>query len=241
MPQSSAILDRARSALRSEPRIDMHRTQIALAFAEGVMTVEGEVENVAAKKLALAHIAALPAVARIIDRLHVRPAQAMADGQIRDLVRNALLDEPALADVAIGEVVKGHRRAVREPPVDADGSITVHVEDGIVTLDGEVRSYAQKSLAGVLAWWVPGSRDVVNGLGVDPPEEANDGEITEAVRVALEKDPFVNPSQIRVATTARVVTLTGLVPTDAEREMAEFDAWYVFGVDRVINRIDVRR
>jgi osmotically-inducible protein OsmY len=37
------------------------------------------------------------------------------------------------------------------------------------------------------------------------------------------------------------VTLTGLVPTDAEREMAEFDAWYVFGVDRVINQIAVRR
>jgi len=241
MPESETILDRARGALRSEPRLDMHRTPIALAFADGVMTIEGEVDNVAAKKLALEHIAALPAVTRVIDRLHVKPAQAMADGQIRDLVRNALLDEPALADVAIGELVKGHERAVREPPVDANGSITIHIENGIVTLDGEVRSYAQKSLAGVLAWWVPGSRDVVNGLAIDPPEEATDGEITEAVRVALEKDPFVNPSQIRASTARRVVTLTGLVPTDAEREMAEYDAWYVFGVDRVTNQIAVRR
>lgn len=32
-----------------------------------------------------------------------------------------------------------------------------------------------------------------------------------------------------------------LVPTRAEREMAEFDAWYVLGVDRVVNRIEVRR
>jgi osmotically-inducible protein OsmY len=36
-----------------------------------------------------------------------------------------------------------------------------------------------------------------------------------------------------------VVRLTGLVPTESERDMAGFDAWYVFGVDRVINEIEV--
>ena len=38
------------------------------------------------------------------------------------------------------------------------------VEDGIVTLDGEVPSLTHKRLAGVFAWWVPGSRDVINGM-----------------------------------------------------------------------------
>jgi osmotically-inducible protein OsmY len=33
--------------------------------------------------------------------------------------------------------------------------------------------------------------------------------------------------------------LFGYVPTGTEREMAEFDAWYVFGVDEVINEIEV--
>ena len=61
------------------------------------------------------------------------------------------------------------------------------------------------------------------------------------MRVALDKDPFVNDSQVRASSDNSVVTLDGLVPTEAEREMAEFDAWYVFGVDRVINRIVVRR
>ena len=37
-----------------------------------------------------------------------------------------------------------------------------------------------------------------------------------------------------------VVRLTGLVPSETERDMAEFDAWYVFGVDKVINEIEVR-
>ena len=235
----AAVLERARRALRSEPRIDLRRTPIDLAFADGVMTVQGEVDNVAAKKLALEHVAALPDVAGIIDRLHVKPAQAMGDGQIRDLVRGALLQEPTLADLAVRETIKGEESLVGQPAAGASGTITIRVEDGVVTLDGNVRSFAQKCLAGVLAWWVPGSRDVVNGLGVEPAEEDSDAEITEAVRVALEKDPFVDAAQIRVSTADRVVSLFGLVPTGSEREMAEFDAWYVFGVDRVVNRIDV--
>jgi osmotically-inducible protein OsmY len=55
----------------------------------------------------------------------------------------------------------------------------------------------------------------------------------------LEKDRFVTAEQVRVRTRDRVVTLKGLVPNTTIREMAEFDAWYVFGVDRVVNRLQV--
>ncbi|HXG21706.1 MAG TPA: BON domain-containing protein [Methylomirabilota bacterium] len=64
--------------------------------------------------------------------------------------------------------------------------------------------------------------------------------LTDAVRLVLEKDPFVNADQIRVSTRNSVVTLEGLVANDTERDMAEFDAWYVFGVNRVINKLVMR-
>jgi hypothetical protein len=38
----------------------------------------------------------LPEVTGILDRLRVRPAQRMGDGELRDLVRDAVLQEPAL-------------------------------------------------------------------------------------------------------------------------------------------------
>lgn len=82
-------------------------------------------------------------------------------------------------------------------------------------------------------------RDVINGLAVTPPEGDCEADITDAVRIALEKDPFVNPAQIGVHAHGTAVVLSGIVPTEPEREMAEFDAWYILGVDKVVNRIKV--
>lgn len=117
----------------------------------------------------------------------------------------------------------------------AVGRIDVEVTDGVVTLNGAVTSFSAKRLAGVLAWWIPGSRDVVNGLEVSPPEQDNDDEVVDAVRLALEKNPFIDAAQIRVGCKDYIVTLEGLVRNMAQRQMSEADAWYVFRVDRVIN------
>ena len=73
-----------------------------------------------------------------------------------------------------------------------------------------------------------------------PPEDDSDDEIADAVRMVLEKDFFVDATKLRVGAKRCGVRLEGLVPTESERDMAEFDAWYVFGVDDVDNRIMVR-
>lgn len=240
MSEAQKALETVRKALRSEPRVRLDSNPIHLALESGDLVMEGEVADIAAKKLALERAAMVSIGSRLVDRLRVRPATRMADGQIRDLVRNALLDDKAFANCTIRTWIKD-RLVVERLPQTSVGTVDVRVEDGVVTLDGDVPGLVQKRLAGVLAWWVPGSRDVVNGLGVTPPEEDNDDAVTDAVRIALEKDPFVNSEQISVVARGGVVTLMGLVPAETEREMAEFDAWYVFGVDKVINRIVVQR
>lgn len=239
MADAKQIVEAVRKALGAESRIDLARHPLRLTWNAGDLTIQGEVADIAAKKLALERAAAIPGVEGIVDRLRVAAAEPMGDDQIRTLVCDALQEDTSFAVCSISGWKNGKLEAVHAPE-PSEGTITVAVSDGVVTLDGEVPGLGLKRLAGVLAWWVPGSRDVVNGLGVTPPEPDDDGEITDAVRIALEKDPFVDAGQIRVATEDAVVVLDGLVPKAAEREMAEFDAWYVFGVDRVINRIEVR-
>jgi osmotically-inducible protein OsmY len=234
------IVKEVRAALEHEPRINLHRYPVQVTYSDDALVLEGDMETIGAKKLALELAAAVPGVRGIVDRLHVAPAQPMGDGAIRDHVRDALLQEPVFANCRIRIWDKNQLDTWREPSPAASGDLEVSVGEGVVTLNGQVPSLSHKRLAGVLAWWVPGSRDVINGLDVVPPEEDNDDEITDAVRLVLEKDSFVNAAQIHVRTKNALVTLEGLVANDREKAMAESDAWYVFGVDKVSNALAVQ-
>jgi osmotically-inducible protein OsmY len=222
-------------AFEHDRRIDFHKHRIKIALdPDGTLILEGEVGNIGAKKIALERAAAISG--GIVDRLRVAPSKRMGDGEIRDHVRDALLEEACFAGCSIrtGEGSRGKSTVAPQSWID------VAVDDGVVTLDGQVSSLSHKRIAGVLAWWVPGSRDVVNGLEVVPDQKVSDGEIAEAVKLVLERDPLVNANRIRVTIRDAVVTLEGLVVNDSESEMAEMDAWYVFGVDGVINNLAVQ-
>jgi osmotically-inducible protein OsmY len=234
MKDTETIISRVTAAVTHELHVNVQHFPVRLELEDGVLSMEGEVDQIMAKKRALEAAAAVPGVTGIVDRLRVAPAERMEDGEIRDHVCNALLAENLLGSCAVRAVVKGELEVVREP-VGATGSIDVEVSDGVVVLNGAVPSLSAKRLAGVLAWWVPGSRDVINGVEVAPPEEDSDDEVVDAVRLVLEKDPFVNHSQITVSCRNFDVTLKGLVRTAAERQMAEADCWYVFRVNRVEN------
>ncbi len=238
MSDKKEVLKKVRAAFEIAPHINPHSFPVQMAFSEsdGALTLEGAMESIAAKKLALELAIAVPGVKGIVDRMTVVPAAPMSDAEIRDHLRNALIEEPAYRDC----VIRSSRETFRTPAEQVIGDIEIRVEGGAVLLEGRVPSLSHKRLAGVLAWWIPGSANVLNCLEVSPPEEDSDDEMIDAVKLALEKDPFVNADQISIGARNGVITLEGLLPNEKEKEMAEFDAWFVFGVDRVINKIEVQ-
>ncbi len=241
MAEKGDILAQVLRHLRSDPRIGPHfKPDLLDIDAQGTVTVEAEVDDVAAKRRGLERIAGTAGVSGVIDRLRVRPASPMSDDGIRDHLRKAYYEEPEFRRLRIKERVMDEARLVRDALPEASGEIEIEVADGVVTLNGAVPGLATKRLAGVLAWWVPGSRDVINGIAVEPPEEDGPIRIEEAVRIALGRDPLVDASRMRVGARGRTVHLTGVASSDAIRDVAEWDAWYVFGVDDVVNDIAVR-
>jgi osmotically-inducible protein OsmY len=235
------IVKQIRATLEKDNRINLHRYPIEIAVQNGDLILAGSVESIVDKKLAVLATSTIPGVGRIVDRLKVIPAEKMGDAEIRDHVRKVLTEESALERCLIQSPTEGSVETLRRAVPESAGSIVVEVKDGTVTLNGEVPSLTHKRLAGVLAWWVPGTRDVINGLEEVPPEEDNDDELSDAVRLVLEKDPYVNASEIRVNSKDWIVTLQGLVPAQSMKQMAERDAWYVLGVKNVIDRIEVER
>lgn len=239
MQSKEAILRQVQAAIEHEAGIDAQSHAVAMDFRDGVLLLEGEVSNVGTKKLALGAASHVEGVDRVDDRLRVDAGPPPGDGATRDAVCRWLLRDIDFQNCAIMARVKGQREMLREAGRDSAGEIEVAVEDGVVTLTGHVISLSHKRLAGVLAWWARGCRDVVNKLDVSPAEEDNDEEIAEALRLVLESDPYVHADQIGVGARDRVVTLQGQVWSEGERERAEQDAWCVFAVERVVNRLQV--
>jgi osmotically-inducible protein OsmY len=237
MIRAEEVVGAVLAALEREPRVQLHGYPIDVSYQDGVVTLTGEVAGIAAKKLALELAASPSPVSAIVDRLRVAPAERMEDGAIRDHVCNSFISEPAFEGYSVRALVKQEMEAVRT--LDSPAILEVEVADGVVILNGSVTSLSHKRLAGVLAWWVPGSRDVVNGIEVSPAMEDNDFEVVDALQLVLEKDPLVNASQIRLGCRDLVVQLEGAVPTESGKAAAESDAWYVFGVNGVINKITV--
>ena len=241
MTANETILREIRAALEHEPRVRIHHGAIHIAISDGALTVEGEVDNIAVKRLALEQARALSGTHSTIDRLRIAPGERKGDGAVRDALSRFLLAESVFLDYAIRARAKGELIVLRDPGAQAQGPITLEVQEGVVTLSGNVGSLSHRRLAGVLAWWTPGCRDVINELEVTPLESDHDDEILDALRLVLEKDPLVHADQIRADAHNGVVTLHGLLGTSEERKMAELDAWYLLGVRDVVNRIEVRQ
>jgi osmotically-inducible protein OsmY len=240
MTTSEAIVRKVQGLLEHEPRVNLHRYPIKIDLADGAVVLEGDVESIAAKKLALELAASVGEIRGVVDRLRVAPSERRGDGAIRDSLCGFLLRDPELRNCTIRVRAKGRLETLRDVRGERAGEIEVAIEDGVITLEGAVISLSHKRIAGVLAWWTPGCRDVVNSLDVVPPEEDNDDEVVDALRLVLETDPLVQADQITARCRNYVVTLEGYVRNEEERRRAELDAWALFAVDDVVNRIEVR-
>src|SRR5262245_26024038 len=250
VPHPEELLKEVRASLEREPRVRLaeHPISIELNEVDNTVTLQGEAPDIAAKKLALELAAAVPGVRGVVDRLRVAPGERMSDEEIRNHIRDAFIQEQAFANCAIRVQTKEGVETFNDP-AEKRGDFRIIVgggmalqegrDEGVVLLEGQAPSLSHKRLAGALAWWAPGSRDVLNCLEVVPPEEDNDDEITDAVKIVLDKDPFVDDVQILVTTRDRVVTLDGAARSEGDKDMAESDAWFVFGVDKVINNLQV--
>lgn len=243
MPERLAVEKAILAALEKDPAVNIRRHPIRVEYdlANHVVALAGEVEDIAVKKRAWRLASQAEGVEGVIDRLRIVAAVTYGDGAVRDEIVKALLSEPVFRDAAIHVHAKGSMEVLREAVSWPKDIIELAVQDGVALLTGHVQSLTHKRLAGALAWWAPGVRDVLNELKIEPPEEDNDDEIADALRIVLEKDPLVHHADdIGIRVRRRVVTLSGAVPNEQERRRIEWDAWSLFGVDEVVNDIRLR-
>lgn len=126
------------------------------------------------------------------------------------------------------------------PEVDAAG-IGVSVENGTVTLSGEVDTHAERLAAKHAALRVRGVRALVDDLTVKPKSAwaAGETEIAQEVDHALRTASNV-PETVKAEVDGHNVTLTGEVSWDFQRHAAQRAVQYLRGVYTVSNLIALR-
>lgn len=239
MNPREAITRQIHGLFEREARINVHRFPVDIRHADGAVVLEGEVGDVAAKKLALRLAASVRGVNGIVDRLRVASGERRGDGALRDSFARMLLEQPEFRNCTLRAHANEKIETLRSAHEHGVGEIDISVADGVILLEGHVISQSHRRFAGVLAWWTPGRRDVINALAVQPEYEDRDDEVAEAMRLVLEADPQVNADQIRSSCVAGTVTLEGNVPSEEQKRRAELDAWALFGIERVVNRLQV--
>ncbi len=176
---------------------------------EGIVTLAGSVTNLLAKNRAIALAKTVKGVRGVIDRIKITPIEK-TDKEIQTDVVNALLWDPATEAY----------------------DISTTVNDGIVTLTGQVESWQERDLAQRIVKGISGVNQVNNRIEVEYAIERMDNEMEEDIVSALSWSRYVDNSLIVVDVNNDKVTLTGTVGSLAEKDEA-IRLSYVLGVESV--------
>ncbi|MCB4800819.1 osmotically-inducible protein OsmY [Methylobacterium brachiatum] len=126
------------------------------------------------------------------------------------------------------------------PMIDA-AQIGVAVENGVVTLTGHVRNYAEKRIAERVALRVRGVRAVVEQIGVRPPDSVrvDDEALADRCAKVLEWDVQVPERSVEIKVAKGCVTLQGCVPHYHQKAAVDKALRRLAGVTDIVNLIAV--
>ena len=126
-------------------------------------------------------------------------------------------------------------------PRISDAEIGISAKDGVVTLSGFVKSYAQRLAAEHAAERVSGVRAVAEELHVKLPGtiDLSDTDIAHRAVNAMKWDVEVPDAKLKVRVDKGWITLEGEVDWNFERQAAERAVRYLTGVKGVSNQIRI--
>lgn len=192
-------------------------SDIGVAVTNGIVTLTGYVDNFSKKKAAENAALRVAGVKAVAEEIKVKLGDSFqkTDTEIAQAVLNAL---------------KWHSSI-------PDDKIKVKVENGWVTLDGEVNWLYEKDAVKHAVENLLGVKGVSNLITIS--SKVNTSDVKSKILAAFHRSASIDSDNIFVENIGNKVVLKGTVRSYAEKQDAEHAAWNATGVSIVENKLEV--
>jgi osmotically-inducible protein OsmY len=195
-------------------------TEVGVQVKHGVVTLSGNVDSWAKVRAA-------------------REAAHRVAG-VLDVANDLMVRLPGEGGRSDTDVALAVRRALEWDVTVPEKEIRSTVSRGVVTLEGTVRTGAQRIDAERAIERLAGVTEVVNRIAIDPAQKADPVVLRSAVESALERYAAREASQIDIAVSDGIVTVRGQVEGIREREAVLGAIRGMRGVRSVSDQLSVR-
>jgi osmotically-inducible protein OsmY len=203
------------NAIKWEPLLNA--AEIGVTAKDGVVSLTGVVDSYSKKLEAENAAKSVAGVKAVVEKIEIKFSSSWNKSN---------------ADIA-NEVLN----ALKSNWVVPKDKVKVKVEDGWITLDGELPWNYQKEAAKNAVNYLSGVKGVTNNIKVK--SETHDEIEKEKVESALNRNWSLNSKDVKVKVSGTKITLTGAVGSWYQKEEAERIAWSTPGVWSVNNDLFV--
>ena len=215
MKTNAELQKEVQDAIKWEPLLNA--AEIGVTAKEGVVTLTGSVDNYAKKAQAEDAAKSVTGVKAVVEKIEINNSGwgSTSDGDIAKEIVSALKWNFQVPN----EIVK------------------VKVENGWVTLDGELNWNYQRDAARDAVRHLTGVKGVTNNLKIK--SETQDVIEQKDIENAITRNWSMTDANITVKVSGSWVTLTGIVDSWYQKEEAGRIAWKAPGVEMVVNDLVV--
>jgi len=195
------------------------KAAIRVDVKDGVVTLSGDVDSYSKRSAAVRAAARVFGVKAVAEEIQVRLPGSLKrpDESIARAASNALEWD------------------VRVP----HDRVKAQVQNGLVTLSGEVDWWYQKNAAETAVRNLVGVVSVSNGIAIKPESKQLDEDVKDNIESAFQRNAVLDARRITIETRGGKVILRGSVHSWLEREQVQWAAWAAPGVTEVESHITI--